>query len=157
LNFECFLEISVVLTLSKKLPFENLHLSNRDTRFQVSPVGPTSIRIREQFENNSFDYKVNFIWLHLMIALKLLANKLPPETSFSTHPSIGRRRCFWPLSSIEIKFVTSWSREAVQRNLYSVPTMASGPRSQSLGTTNFIIKKNKLSTQDVDTCPDQRL
>jgi len=53
--------------------------------------------------------------------------------------------------------MTSWSIEAVQRNLYGVPTMASGPRSQSLGTTNFIIKKNKLSTQDDDTCPNQRL
>jgi len=53
--------------------------------------------------------------------------------------------------------VTSWSKEAVQRTLYGVPTMASGPRYQSLGTTNFIIKKNKLSMQDVDTYPDQRL
>ena len=135
MNFECFFDISVALTLSEKLPFENFHLSNRDTRFQVPPAGPTSIRIREQF----LRLQGQLIWLHLMIALKILANKLPPETSFSTHPSIGRRRCFWPLASIEIKFVTSWSKEAIQRNLYGVPTMASGPRSQSLGTTKFII------------------
>jgi len=33
--------------------------------------------------------------------------------------------------------MTSWSREAVQRNLYGVPTMASGPRSQSFGNCQF--------------------
>ena len=49
------------MTLSKKLPFENSHMSNRDTHFQVSSTGPNSIIIREQFKNNPFDYKVNFL------------------------------------------------------------------------------------------------
>jgi len=56
------------------------------------------------------------------------------------------------------KSLTSRSRDVTHRNLYGAPTMASGPRFQSLGTTNFLFKRRlNYQPQDVDICPDQKV